>query len=90
MNARYKIRRRGRGTITKKVVLQPGSSPSVRQIPFAQELLAICFALLGIQLKTLLLDVLLGGELSMIGVNIGNYPSISEPNERIIDKVTVD
>ena len=62
----------------------------MREVPFTQELLAISLSLLGIQLKPLLLDVLLGGELSVIGVDIGNYPSISKSDEHVVNKVAVD
>ena len=48
MNARYKVRRRGRGTIPKKVVLQPRPSPSVCEVSLTQELLAICLVFFGI------------------------------------------
>ena len=90
MNARYEVRRGGRGTVPKKMVLQPGSSPSMCEVPFTQELLAIRFALLGIQFKPLSLDILLGGELSAIGVDVGDYPSVSESDEGVVDKVAVD
>ena len=60
------------------------------EIPLAQKLLAICFALLGIQFKPLSLDILLGGELGAIGVDVGNYPSVSESDEGVVDKVAVD
>ena len=90
MNARYEVRRWGRGAISKEVVLQSRPSSSVREISLAQELLAICFVLLGIQLKTLSLDILFGGELGTICVNVGNDSSVSELDKSIIDKVTVD
>ena len=90
VNARYEVRRRGRGAIPKKVVLQPRPSPSMCEVSLAQELLAVCFALLGIQFKPLSLDILLGGELSTIGMDVSNYPSISESNKGIVDKVAVD
>ena len=90
MNARYEVRRRGRGAIPKKMVLQPRSSPSMCEVSFAQELLAVCFALLSVQFKSLPLDILLGGELSAIGVNISDYPSVSEPNKGIVDKMAVN
>ena len=90
MNARYKVRRRGRGTVAQKVVLQPRPSPSVCEISLTQKLFSISFAFLSIQLKPLLLDILFGGELGAIGVNISDYPSVSEPNEGIIDKMAVN
>ena len=90
MNARYEVRRRGRRTIAKEVVLQPRPSPSMHKVPFAQELLAICFMLLGIQLETLPLNILHSGELGAVSVDIGNYSSVSELDEGVVDKVTVD
>ena len=60
------------------------------EIPLTQKLLAIRFAFLGIQFKPLSLDVLLGGELSAISVDIGDYPSVSESDEGVVDKVAVD
>ena len=90
MNAGYKIRRRGRGTIAKKMVLQPRPGPSMCEISLTQELLAVCFALLSIQFKPLSLDILLGGELGAISVNVGDYPSVGELDESVVDKVAVD
>ena len=60
------------------------------EIPLTQKLLAVRFALLGIQFKPLSLDVLLGGELGTISVDIGDYPSVSESDEGVVDKVAVD
>ena len=60
------------------------------EIPLTQKLLAVRFVLLGIQFKPLSLDVLLGGELGTISVDIGDYPSVSESDEGVVDKVAVD
>ena len=90
MNARYEVRGRGRGTIPKEVVLQPRPSSSMCEIPLTQELLAIRLALFSIQLESLSLDILFSGELSAISVDVGDYPSVSESDESVIDKVTVD
>ena len=90
MDARYKVRRGGRRAIAKEVVLQPRPSSSVREIPLTQELLAIRFALFGIQLKTLSLDVLFGGELGAICVDISDYSSVGESDEGVVDEVAVD
>ena len=90
MNARYEVRRRGRGTITKKVTLQPRPSPSMCEIPFTQELLAVRLALFGVQLESLPFDILFGGDLSTVSMDVGNDSSISESDEGVVDKVTVD
>ena len=90
MNAGYEIRRGRRGAIAQKMVLQPRPGPSMCEVPLTQELFAICFALLGIQLKSLSLDILFGGELGAIGMDVGNYSSISKSDESIVDKVMVD
>ena len=90
MNARYKVRRRGRGAVAKKVVLQPRPSPSMHKVPFAQELLAIRFTLLGVQLETLSFDILLSGDLGAISMDVGDYSSVSESDEGVVDKVAVN
>ena len=90
MNARYKVGRRGRGIIAKKMILQPRPSSSMCEVPFTQELLAICLTFFGIQLKLLSLDILFGYELGMVSVDISDYPSISELNEGVVDKMAVD
>ena len=53
-------------------------------------MLAICFTLLGIQLEALPLDVLFGGELGMVSVDVSNDPSVCESDKGIVDKVAVD
>ena len=73
-----------------KMVLQPRPSPSMCEVSLTQELLAIRFALLGIQLKMLLLDVLLSSELGAISMNVGDYSSVSESDKGVVDKVPVD
>ena len=90
MNARYKVRRGGRRVVPKEVILQPRPSSSVHKVSFAQELLAIGLALLGIQLKSLSLDILFGGELGAVGVDISNYSSVGESDKGIVDKMAVD
>ena len=60
------------------------------EIPFTQKLLGIRFAFLCIQFKPLSRDVLLGGELGAISVNVGNYSSVSESDKGVVDKVAVD
>ena len=90
MNVRYEVGRRGRGAVAKKVILQPRPSPSMCEIPLTQELLAVCLAFFGVQLKSLSLDVLFGGELGAVSVDVGNNPSISESDEGVVDKVAVD
>ena len=60
------------------------------EIPLTQKLLAIRFAFLGIQFKPLSLDILLGGELSAISVDVGNYSSVSESDESVVNKVAVN
>ena len=90
MNTRYKVRRGGRRAVLQEMVLQPGPSSSVRKVSFAQELLAICLALFGIQLKSLSLDILFSGELGAVGVDVSDYSSIGESDEGIIDKMAVD
>ena len=62
----------------------------MREIPLTQKLLAIRFALLGIQFKPLSLDILLGGELGAISVDVGDYPSVSESDESVVDKMAID
>ena len=74
----------------KKVVLQPRPSPSMHKVPLAQELLAIRLTLFGIQLKSLSLDILFGGELSAVSMDVGNNSGISESDEGIVDKMVVD
>ena len=88
MNARYKVRRGGRRAVAKEVVLQPRPGPSMCEIPFAQKLLAICFTLLGVQLEALPLDVLFGGELGTVSVDVSNDPSVRESDKGIVDNVT--
>ena len=90
MNTGYKVRRGGRRAVPKEMVLQPRPSSSVHKVSFAQELLAICLALFGIQLKSLSFDVLFGGELGTIGVDISDYSSIGESDEGIVDEMAVD
>ena len=90
MNARYEVRRRGRGAVTKEMVLQPRPSSSMCEISLAQELLAIHLALFGIQLKLLSLNILFGGELGTVSVDVSNYSSVGESDEGIVDKMAVD
>ena len=90
MNVRHEVRRRGRGTIAMNVVLQPRSSPSVCEISLTQKLLSVSFAFLSIQLKPLAFDILFSGELSAIGMDVGNYSSVGESDESVVDKVAVD
>ena len=90
MNARYKVRRGGRGAVPKEMVLQPSPSSSMRGVSLTQELLAIRLALFGIQLKSLSLDILFGGELGTVSVDVSNYSSIGESDEGIVDKMAVD
>ena len=90
MNARYEVRRRGRRAVTKEMFLQPRPSSSMREISLTQELLAIRLALFGIQLKSLLLDILFGGELGTISVDVSDYSSVGESDEGIIDEMAVD
>ena len=90
MNTRYKVRRGGRRAVPKEVVLQPRPSSSVRKVSFAQELFAICLALFDIQLESLSFDILFGGELGAICMDVGNYSSVGESDESVVDKVAVD
>jgi hypothetical protein len=81
---------RGGGAFAKEVGLQPSPSSSMRQISFTQELVALSFLLFSVQLQPLTLDVLLGGELRTIGVDVSDNSGIKKVDECVIDKVTVD
>jgi hypothetical protein len=81
---------RGGGAFLKKVGLQPSSSPSMSKVSLTQELLPICLSFLSVQLQSLALNVLFGGKLCTIGVDVSDNTSVQKVNECVIDKMTVD
>jgi hypothetical protein len=90
VNAGNKVRGRGWGAVCKEVVLDPGPSPSMYQVPLDQEQLPICFTFLVVQLYPLSFDVLLLGNLRTHSVDVSHNPRIDDGDEGIVDETTVD
>jgi hypothetical protein len=90
VNAGDKVRGRGWGAIRKKVVLDPGPSPSMYQVAFDQEQLPIRFTFLVVQLYPLSFHVLFLGNLRMQSVDVSHNPRIDNRDEGVVDEATVN
>ena len=53
-------------------------------------MLAVRLAFFIVQLKSLSLNVLFGGELGTVSMDVGNNSGVSESDESVVDKVAVD
>jgi hypothetical protein len=90
MNAGDKVRGRGWGTVCKKVVLDPGPSPSMYQVALDQEQLPIRFTFLVVQLYPLTFDVFLFGNLCAHSVDVSHNPRVDDTDKSVVDKTAVD
>ena len=90
MNTGYKGGRRGRGTFSHQMILDPSPSPSMYQVTLAQEQLSIGFSFLSIQVQPLALDLLFLCDLCSQGVDISNDSCVDHVKKGVVDEVAVN
>ena len=85
-----KISGRGRWSSRHEMVLDSRSRPTMDQVSFYKDHLAICFTLLRIQFHSLTFDLYLFGNLSSQSVDVSDDTRVNEVHKSVVDEETIN
>ena len=81
---------RGRWSSRHEMILNPRSRPTMDQVSFHKDHLAICFTLLRIQFHPLTFDLFLFGNLGSQGVDVSDDTRVNEAHKSVVDEETIN